>query len=88
MFKRIPIAVAVATTLLTLASTGWCTETAVATTTTDDGYGYRFKDDLVGASGIDSSAPQLHVVRHMARDLLIRPRTAFIPELLKSVENL
>ena len=64
------------------------TDRAAITTTETDGYGYRFKDDLLGAGLINPSDPRLHVVEHAARSLLIRPRTQFIGEMLKSVENL
>ena len=53
-----------------------------------DGYSYTFTDDalLAGATGIlgvpiKSRGPGM-------RQTLIRPRTAFVVELLKSVENL
>ena len=72
-------------------TSAWCGEeaTITATTTTEaEGYGYKFKDDLVTGGGLDASGPRLHVVKHSCRNLLIRPRTAFISELLRSVENL
>jgi len=53
-----------------------------------DGYGYRFKDDALAAGGLNATDPRLHVVQHAARSVLIRPRTQFIQEMLKSVENL
>ena len=64
------------------------TEPAATTTTEADGYGYRFKDDLLGAGLMNPSDPRIHVVKLAARTLLIRPRTQFISEMLKSVENL
>jgi hypothetical protein len=61
----------------------------VATTSTEsDGYGYRFKDDAMQAGGLSPTDPRLRVVRHSARSVLLRLRTQFIPEMLKSVENL
>lgn len=88
---RFAIAAAAALMLLSLPRTGWCTERdsqLVSTTTDANGYGYRFTDDLVAGSGLSVTDPRIHVLRHVTRDLLIRPRLAFIPELLKSVENL
>ena len=49
---------------------------------------YEFKDDLLNS---DLSAPRggVIIVRpNAARATLLRPRVNFIPELLKSVENL
>jgi len=89
MQSRVPRAcgVAVVLTVLTLATAGLCDDSA--TTTTDaDGYGYRFKDDALQAGGFGPLDARLHVVPRAARSLLIRPRTQFISEMLKSVENL
>jgi hypothetical protein len=63
-------------------------ERTLTATTTTDGYGYHFDDDLMGGSGLKDAAPRLHVVQHAVRTVLIRPRTEFIREMLKSVENL
>ena len=59
-----------------------------ATSTDKDGYSVKFVDDLLGAQGLDSNAPLLKVRPMAARTSLIRPRTSFIPELLKSVDAL
>jgi hypothetical protein len=61
---------------------------AATTFASADGYGYRFNDDAMQAGGLRPTDPRLHVVKHAARGLLIRPRTSFVPEMLKSVENL
>ena len=84
-----PFAIATALTIVTLSGSGWCKETdAVTTTSEPDGYGYRFKDDPLLAGGFGPRDARLHVVLHAARSLLIRPRTQFVAEMLKSVENL
>jgi hypothetical protein len=62
-------------------------KTPTATTTTD-GYGYHFDDDLMGGGVLKDAAPRLRVVEHAVRNVLIRPRTEFIREMLKSVENM
>jgi hypothetical protein len=84
-----PFAIATALTIVTLSGSAWCTETDTVTTTTEpDGYGYKFKDDPLQAGGFGPRDARLHVVPHAARSLLIRPRTQFVAEMLKSVENL
>jgi hypothetical protein len=85
---RLHHVITVTLALMSLARTGLCTERALVTSEGPNGYGYKFEDDLVAGSGLTSNDPRLRVVRHAARDLLIRPRTGFIPELLKTVENL
>jgi hypothetical protein len=90
MLSRCSFPLATLLTVLTLATTGVADETASAALTTAqaDGYGYRFKDDALQAGGLSSTDPQLRIVRHSWRTVLIRPRTQFVPEMLKSVENL
>jgi hypothetical protein len=62
---------------------------AVTSTTTDaKGYGFVFRDDPLQAAGLGGVAPRIAVVVHASRETLIRPRTAFVVEMLKSVENL
>ncbi len=53
-----------------------------------DSYGYVFKDDLMLGDGLGPAAPRIPALRRSLRDLLLRPRTHFIPQLLKSVEEL
>ncbi|HXX67486.1 MAG TPA: hypothetical protein VEK07_09910 [Polyangiaceae bacterium] len=54
----------------------------------DDGYGYVFTDDVMQAGVLGPAAPPIAIVVHASRQQLIRPRTAFVRELLKTVENL
>ena len=54
----------------------------------DDDYGYIFDDDPMQAGVMTADDPRIRVVAHGTKQLLIRPRTAFVPELLKTVENM
>jgi hypothetical protein len=54
----------------------------------DDGYGYEFDDDPLNAGGFGPNDATIRVRPRAARTTLIRPRTSFVPEMLKSVENL
>jgi hypothetical protein len=51
-------------------------------------YGYIFEDDPMQAGAMTPDDPLLRVLAHPLKQTLIRPRTAFVPELLKTVENL
>jgi hypothetical protein len=55
---------------------------------TDDGYGYTFSDDPLNAGGFGPNDATIRVRPNAARTTLIRPRTSFVPEMLKSVEDL
>ncbi len=53
-----------------------------------DGYGYEFTDDNLSAGGFGPNDSTIRVRQGAQRSLLIKPRTSFVPEMLKSVENL
>ncbi len=53
-----------------------------------EGYGYEFSDDPLNAGGFGPNDATIRVRPGPVRTTLIRPRTSFVPELLKSVENL
>jgi hypothetical protein len=53
-----------------------------------DGYGYEFSDDPLAAGGFGPNDATIRVRPGPVRTTLIRPRTSFVPEMLKSVENL
>ena len=53
-----------------------------------DGYGYEFDDDPLNAGGFGPNDATIKVRARAARTTLIRPRTSFVPEMLKSVENI
>ncbi len=54
----------------------------------DGGYGYEFSDDPLNAGGFGPNDATIKVRPQAARTTLIRPRTSFVPEMLKSVENI
>jgi len=54
----------------------------------DKGYGYEFSDDPLNAGVFGPNDATIRVRPGPVRTTLIRPRTSFVPEMLKSVENL
>jgi hypothetical protein len=80
--------------VLLLASSAWAQDAAVAKDAPaagdkgGDGYGYEFSDDPLAAGGFGPNDATIKVRPKAARTTLIRPRTHFIPEMLKSVENI
>src|ERR1700690_1358057 len=54
----------------------------------EDGYGYEFTDDPLSAGGFGPNDATIRVRPGPVRTTLFRPRTSFVPEMLKSVENL
>jgi len=62
---------------------------AAATGSSGSGdYGYKFEDDPLAAGGFGPSDATIRVRPGPVRTTLIRPRTSFVPEMLKSVENI
>ena len=53
-----------------------------------EGYGYEFSDDPLSAGGFGPQDATIRVRPGPVRTTLIRPRTSFVPEMLKSVETL
>ncbi len=53
-----------------------------------EGYGYEFSDDPLSAGGFGPNDATIRVRPGPVRTTLFRPRTSFVPEMLKSVENL
>ena len=60
----------------------------IAGTGKTEGYGYEFSDDPLNAGGFGPNDATIRVRPGPIRTTLIRPRTSFVPEMLKSVENL
>jgi hypothetical protein len=58
------------------------------TETSDDGWTAVFDDDPLSGDGFGSDVPTIKVRPVTAYGFLIRPRTHFVPELLKSVEKI
>jgi hypothetical protein len=61
---------------------------AAAGKSKEEGYGYEFSDDPLSAGGFGPNDATIRVRPGPVRTTLIRPRTSFVPEMLKSVENL
>ncbi len=76
--------------VLVAASLLWGSTAAAQTkrSETTDGYGYEFNDDPLSAGGFGPNDATIRVRPGPVRTMLIRPRTSFVPEMLKSVENL
>lgn len=83
---------ALASSALVLASLVASPSTARAETHDEarvgSGWVYVFRDELVGAPGLDASAPRVVVRPRVGAAPLVRPRTQFVSELLASVESL
>lgn len=93
--KRILVGLAFALALaLTSASASFAQQPGAgggggAKSTSDkEGYGYEFSDDPLAAGGFGPNDATIRVRPGPVRTTLIRPRTSFVPEMLKSVENL
>lgn len=76
--------------VLAVAALCWASTAAAQTKRSDtsDGYGYEFSDDPLSAGGFGPNDATIRVRPGPVRTMLIRPRTSFVPEMLKSVENL
>lgn len=53
-----------------------------------DGYSYCFGDDKLLAADGDGVTPLIKLRPTAQRQTLIRPRTSFVAEMLKTIENL
>jgi hypothetical protein len=79
----------IAGTFLTLSASAFAQEAAAGATPGASGdYGYKFEDDPLSAGGFGPSDATIRVRPGPVRTTLIRPRTSFVPEMLKSVENI
>ena len=76
--------------VLAFAALSWASIASAQTkrSDTNDGYGYEFNDDPLSAGGFGPNDATIRVRPGPVRTMLIRPRTSFVPEMLKSVENL
>ncbi len=54
----------------------------------EKGYGYEFEDDPLSGGGFGPNDTLIKVRPRAARVTLIRPRTSFVYEMFKSVEDL
>lgn len=60
----------------------------VKKTQDDEGYGYEFDDDPLNAMGFGPNHATIIIRPRAARVTLIRPRTSFVYEMVKSVEDI
>jgi hypothetical protein len=80
-----------AAVLVTVPTQSRAQDAAAAPSATGSGqgdYGYKFEDDPLSAGGFGPSDATIRVRPGPVRTTLIRPRTSFVPEMLKSVENI
>lgn len=85
--KKTLLALVTAMFVLGLSGAAFAQE-GVTETEGKDGYGYTFNDDPLQAGGFGPNDAQIRVRENAAKATLIKPRTSFVPELRKSVENL
>ena len=88
MRKHRWIALSAFVALAAAASPAAAQDSVPAATKNEAGYVYNFQDDPLQATGLETLGARIPVLRGAARATLIRPRTAFVVELLKSVEKL
>ena len=88
--KRIVIGLAALSVMLvsSLASAQGAKKADAKEKKDESGYGYEFSDDPLSAGGFGPNDATIRVRPGAVRTTLIRPRTSFVPEMLKSVENL
>jgi hypothetical protein len=87
MKTRTVVGLVAASATLLISSVAYAQD-AVKTTEAEGGYGYEFSDDPLNAGGFGPGDATIRVRPGPVRATLIRPRTSFVPEMLKSVENL
>ena len=95
--KKLSIISVLAASFVLLAAPAIADETAPAKNTktaaspdpkAEKGYGYNFEDDPLQSGVAGTTGFVLKVRPKGAREVLLRPRTSFVPEMLKSVEAL
>lgn len=87
--KKILASLAVAlVTALTITASADPQKTTYVETSGQNGQNVEFKDDLMTAPGLDRGGAVITIRPSAVRMLLLRPRTQFVTEMLKSVENL
>jgi hypothetical protein len=88
MRKHRWIAVSALLVLASAAPLASADDAGPAETRSQSGYEYIFRDEPLQAAGLEPMGARIQVSSRAARATLIRPRTAFVTELLKSVEHL
>ena len=74
--------------VLGFATTASAEEDGYTTQDDKDGYSVKFVDDLLDGGGLGATGPMITIRQQTVRVTLIRPRTSFVQELYKSVENI
>jgi hypothetical protein len=87
VFRRVVSAAVVLGASFLFSSTAFAQED-IKSADADGGYGYEFSDDPLNAGGFGPNDATIRVRPGPVRTTLIRPRTSFVNEMLKSVENL
>jgi len=90
MKTRTLIGLVAASGMLLVSNVAMAQDGAATTKSTEEtgGYGYEFSDDPLNAGGFGPGDATIRVRPGPIRATLIRPRTSFVAEMLKSVENL
>lgn len=86
-FARVAMAAVVAGGACLVSSTAFA-QGVKASEGDGEGYGYEFADDPLSAGGFGPTDATIRVRPGPVRRTLIRPRTSFVPEMYKSVEQL
>jgi hypothetical protein len=86
--RHIACGVLLACALVALARQANAQDSTYVERKTSDGRDIRFKDDAIGALANDPVGAQLSTWHPPKRFDLMRPRKTFVPEMLKSVENM
>ena len=86
--RKLACGVVLASALFALARPASAQQTTYTENETADGQDIRFHDDPLGALGHESIGAQLTGFHPPRRYDLLRPRTTWVPELLKTVEHL
>ena len=85
---RIAAGAITAVSIVLLSSSAWAQDAKTTESDGGDGYGYEFADDPLSAGGFGPNDATIRVRPGPVRRTLIKPRTSFVPEMLKSVENI
>jgi len=88
MKTRTLIGLVAASGMLLVSNVAMAQEATTKSTEETGGYGYEFSDDPLNAGGFGPGDATIRVRPGPIRATLIRPRTSFVAEMLKSVENL
>ena len=86
--RQVACGALLACALVALAGSASAQENTFVETKSSDGQDIRFRDDPLGALSNDPVGAQLTGFHPPRRYDLMRPRTTFVPQMLKTVENM